>query len=146
MFVETQKLYTKRAQWKWIWLVFMRTWVRPLASFSGLRIRSCHKLWCRSQVQLGSCIAVSVAKAGSCSSDSPLPGNFQMPWVWTLKDKNTVDGQQGPMVYHRVIYTILCDTLYGKRIWKGVYICVCVYKRNTHTHTRNWFTLLYTWN
>ena len=29
-----------------------------------------HELWCRSQTRLGSCIAVAVAEAGSCSSDS----------------------------------------------------------------------------
>ena len=28
--------------------------VRSLASFSGLRIRSCHELWCRSWIWLGS--------------------------------------------------------------------------------------------
>ena len=38
---------------------------------SGLRIRCCHELQCRSQIWLGSCVAVTVAKAISCSSDSP---------------------------------------------------------------------------
>jgi len=36
---------------------------------SGLRIWRCRELWCRSQTQFGSCIAVAVAQAGSCSSD-----------------------------------------------------------------------------
>ena len=31
-----------------------------------------HKLWCRSQVQLRSCVVVAVAMAGSCGSDSIL--------------------------------------------------------------------------
>ena len=63
------------AQWKQIWLVTMRLRVRTLALLSGLRIRHCHELWCRSQAWLGSCIAVVVAQAGSCSSDSNLsPG------------------------------------------------------------------------
>ena len=35
------------AQWKWIWLVSMRTQVRSLASRSGLRIWCCYELWCR---------------------------------------------------------------------------------------------------
>ena len=35
----------------------MRLWVQSLASFSGLRIQCCHELWCRSQMQLGSCIS-----------------------------------------------------------------------------------------
>ena len=44
--------------------------VQSLALLSGLRIRCCHKLWCRSKTQLVSCIAVSVVQASSCSSDS----------------------------------------------------------------------------
>ena len=35
------------AQWKWIRLVSMRTQVRSLPSFNGLRIWRCHELWCR---------------------------------------------------------------------------------------------------
>ena len=41
-----------------------------LASLCGLRIQHCRDLWCRSQLWLGSRIAVTVAQAGSCSSDS----------------------------------------------------------------------------
>ena len=33
------------------------------ASFSGLRIQHCHELWCRSQMQFGSRVAVAVATA-----------------------------------------------------------------------------------
>jgi len=29
----------------------------------------CHELWCKSQMWLGSCIAVAVVQADSCSSD-----------------------------------------------------------------------------
>ena len=43
--------------------------VRSLASLSGLRIRHCHALWCRSQTRLGSGVAVAVVEAGSYSSD-----------------------------------------------------------------------------
>ena len=53
--------------------------VRSLASLSGLRIQHCHDLWCRSQTQLESCMAV--VQAGSCSSDltpSLGTGNFHM--------------------------------------------------------------------
>ena len=32
-----------------------------LGSLSGLRIRRCRELWCRSQMQLGSCVAVAAA-------------------------------------------------------------------------------------
>lgn len=37
--------------------------VQSLALPSGLRIRHCHGLWCRSQRQLGSRVAVTVAQA-----------------------------------------------------------------------------------
>ena len=39
----------------------MRLQVRSLASFSGLRIRHCHGLWCRLQTWLWSLIVVAVA-------------------------------------------------------------------------------------
>ena len=48
----------------------MRTRDGSLASLSGLRIGivvSCG--WCRSQMQLRSCIAVAVVQAGTCSSN-----------------------------------------------------------------------------
>ena len=51
-------------------LVSMRMWVWFLALFSGLRIQHCQELWCRSQTWLRSAIAVAVAVAGICSSDS----------------------------------------------------------------------------
>ena len=48
----------------------MRTQDWSLALFSGLRIQKLPELWCRLQTQLGSHIAVTVAEAGSYSSDS----------------------------------------------------------------------------
>ena len=53
-----------------ICLVSMRMRVQSLASLSGLGIWCCHELWFSSQMRLGSCIAVAVAQAGSCSSNS----------------------------------------------------------------------------
>ena len=38
----------------------MRMQVQSLASLSELRIWHCHELWCRSQMQLGSSVAVAV--------------------------------------------------------------------------------------
>ena len=55
---------------KWIQLGIMRLQVRSLASLSWLRIQRCRELWCRLQTQLGSHVAVAVAKASSYSSDS----------------------------------------------------------------------------
>ena len=51
-------------------LTSMGIQVRSLASFSGLRIQCCHNLWCTSQIQLRSCVAMAVAKASSCTSNS----------------------------------------------------------------------------
>ena len=48
-------------QWKQIQLVSVRTQVWSLASLSGLRIWCCHEMWCRSQMQLGSDMAVALA-------------------------------------------------------------------------------------
>ena len=59
------------AQWKWIWLAFLRMQVgSPATSLGGLRIWHCQELWCRSQTRLGSHVSVTVAQAGSYSSDS----------------------------------------------------------------------------
>ena len=48
----------------------MRMRVRLLASLSGLRIRCCCELWCKSETQLGSRVAVAVALASDYSSES----------------------------------------------------------------------------
>ena len=67
---EKRKGVPLMAQWKQILLASMRTQVQPLTSLSGLRIRRCSELWCRSQMRLKSGIAVAVALAGGYSSDS----------------------------------------------------------------------------
>ena len=50
----------------------MRMKVQYLAFFSGSVIWRCCELWCRLQIRLEYClaVAVAVAEAGSCSSDS----------------------------------------------------------------------------
>ena len=58
------------AQPKWIWLASTRTQVRSLALLSGLRIWHCHEPWHRSQMWLGSHVAVAVVQASSSSSSS----------------------------------------------------------------------------
>ena len=64
--------------------------VRSLASFSELRIRHYHELWCRLQMQLGSQIAVAVVQAGSCSSDSLESGR---PLVDHVRQKRQISVQ-----------------------------------------------------
>ena len=75
------------AQWKWTWLASMGTQVWSLASLSGLRIRHCHDLWCRVQIQLRSGVAVAVAKAGRCSSNSTPSQETSICWGAVLKNK-----------------------------------------------------------
>ena len=53
-----------------IWLGTMRLQVQSMALLGGLRIQRCHELWCRWQVWLRFHVAVAVAQAGSCSSNS----------------------------------------------------------------------------
>ena len=48
------------AQWKRIQLGSMRMWVQSLALLSGLGIQPCRELLCRSQMWLGSSVAVAV--------------------------------------------------------------------------------------
>ena len=64
------------AQWvKNLDIVPMRMQVQFLASLPGLKIQHCHKLQCRSQMWFGSLVAVAMAQADSCSSNStPSPG------------------------------------------------------------------------
>ena len=58
-------------QWKRIRLGTTKLQVQSLASISELRIRRCPELWCRSKMQLGSCIAVALVWASAYSSDEP---------------------------------------------------------------------------
>ena len=46
--------------------------VRSLALLSGLRIRHCHELWCRSQTQLGSRVAVALFRPVATAPIQPL--------------------------------------------------------------------------
>ena len=65
----------------------MRVWVWSLASLSGLWIRHCCELWCRSQMWLGSGVAVALSGRGQQQHLrlDPWPGNFYMLRVQPLK-------------------------------------------------------------
>ena len=60
------------AQQKRIPLRTMRLRVLSLASLSGLKIWRCHELWRRSQTQLGSGVAVALARAATTAPIRPL--------------------------------------------------------------------------
>ena len=47
----------------------MKTKVQSLVLLRELRIQHCHELGCRSQMWLGSCVAVAVVSASKYSSD-----------------------------------------------------------------------------
>ena len=53
-------------------IVSERVWVRTLDSLSGLRIWRGHTLWRRSQMQLGSGVAMAVAQASAVAPILPL--------------------------------------------------------------------------
>ena len=69
------------AQWKQTRLVSVRMQVRFLALLSGLCISCGRELWYRSQILLGSGIAVAVARLAAVAPFSP-QWNFQMPHLW----------------------------------------------------------------
>ena len=44
---------------------------------------------------------------------------------WTTTTTHKTDNQRGPIVYHRELYSVLYNNLYGKRIWKEWrYVCI----------------------
>ena len=65
----------------------MRLQVQSLASLSGVRIRRCCELWCRSQTWLRSGVAVAVAQAGHYSSDSTPSLGTSICHRWDPKKK-----------------------------------------------------------
>ena len=77
-FIVPKRCLFQSSSWPQQWqtqLVTTKMWVWSLALLSGLRIQHCPELWCRSQRQLRSCVAVVMAQAGICSSNLiPSPG------------------------------------------------------------------------
>ena len=65
-------------QQKRILLASMGMWVQSLASLSRLRIRCCHELWRRSQMQLGSGVLWLWCRPATAALIQPLPGYFHM--------------------------------------------------------------------
>ena len=57
----------------------MVMWVQSLASLSGLRIQHCSELWCRSQMRLGSRIAVAVVWLAAAALIGPLA--WKLPYA-----------------------------------------------------------------
>ena len=127
------------AQLKWIWLVSMRMWVWSLSSLSGLRIQRCHEQWCRSQMQLRSCVAMDLVEAGSCNSDStPSLGTsinrgpkkdsgISFLWTNTWSLKFSAFPKEGGGSYHFPDFPVLSDvqTLGGSLthwLWRASFL------------------------
>ena len=72
-------------QRKQIRLGTMSLWVRSLGLLSGLRIWHCHELWCRSQMRLGSGVAVASALIGPLARAPPHAAGAALE---IQKDKN----------------------------------------------------------
>ena len=109
-------------------------WVQSLASLSGLSIRYCCELWCRSQIQLGSCVAVMYA--GKCSSElTPSLGTSICHKCSPKKHTHTHQARCNPIyttcliwppIYHKVLldelipsrvgYTLNCVPVWGPRL------------------------------
>ena len=89
---------TTQSQWELLIFIFNQSlWVSPdgavemnptrshevAGTIPGLsqwvKVSCCRALWCRLQMQLGSCIAVSVVQASSCSSD--LTPSWEPPYA-----------------------------------------------------------------
>ena len=87
-------------------------WVRSLALISGLRIWRCRELWCRSQRELRSHIAVAVVKAkasaliGPLAWEPPYTGGVALP----KKQKTEKKTDSGPLslILDLVFFLNLC--------------------------------------
>ena len=43
-----------------------------------------------------------------------------------IRKREHLDNQQGPTVEQRELYSMFCNNLNGKRIWKRMDICICI--------------------
>ena len=104
--------FPSRFSSQWNQLVSMRTWVQSLALVGGLRIRHCHELWCRLQMQLGSHLAEAVVQASSYSSDStPSLGTSICCGCSPKKTKTNkqTNKKQGNPVLYQILRAFICQ-------------------------------------
>ena len=95
-------------------------WVQPLASFSGLRIQRCHKLWRRLQLQLGSGIAVAVV--WTCSSNSTPSSGTSVYHSCGLKKKKNIFFKTHYLLSHQSLF--IPFSLYHKPLFTFWYLCM----------------------
>ena len=54
-------------------------------------------------------------------------GNKLRVWDWhTHTTIFKIDNQQGAAIQHGGLCSILCNNLYGKRVWERIDICTCI--------------------
>ena len=54
------------------------------------------------------------------------PGGLQSMESQRVRHNWVTEHKQEPPVYHRELYSVFCNNLHGKRIWKRMDICVCI--------------------
>ena len=86
-----------------------------MPSLSGLKIRGCHKLWCTSQTQLGSCVAAVVAPI------QPLAWEPSYATDVALKRKKKKKIQTTETDYTKQVFSNLSENLLGFKFFKKIY-------------------------
>ena len=77
--------------------------VGSLGLLSQLRIQSCHELWCRLQMQAGSCIAVAVAVGCRCRLEATVlirPLAWELPYTLGVALKRQKQTNEQKYVYN----------------------------------------------
>ena len=83
-------------------------WVQSLVLLSGSGIQSYSELWCRSQTQLGSGIAVAVARPAGVALIQPLAWEHPYATSLALKKKKKLSTNQKKILKTR-LRLCLCD-------------------------------------
>ena len=113
-------------------------WVRSLASLRGLRIWSCHKLWCRLQTQLGSGVAGAGAGPGSCSSNSkPSLGTSISHGCGPKKKKNVYIWNSNYLIRWKKLFNSFHHVLI-----KDILTKMYFYQFTTSSNSRRFFLVL----
>ena len=90
------------AQWKWTWQVSMRMRVRSVALLSGLRTQPCLELRCRSQMWLGSGMAMAVASSWN-SNLTPSPRTSICRMCGPKKKKKKKITEKKKKIFHSLL-------------------------------------------
>ena len=140
----------------------MRTWVRSLALFSGLRIWHCHKLQCRSQSQLRSQVVVAMTQAAVAPVQPPA---WELPYatgaplkrqkktyyiyngIYSMESYSVIKKKECcclPATWMQPESLILSEVSQKEkdkyRIWYHLYVESKIWHKRTYLQNRNRFT------